>query len=45
MPFKKQVEIVDHGMDESYLAALVDKLTDLYIETNEINVKRLKIRL
>lgn len=35
-----QIEIVDHGMDNSYLEKLMGKLSDLYIESNRIDMSK-----
>lgn len=38
--FVTQIEVLDHGMGEDYLTALMDKLTALYIEASEIDLRR-----
>lgn len=38
-----QISVLPHGMDDSYLQVLMAKLTDLYLESNEIKFKQLKL--
>lgn len=35
-----QIEVQDHGMSDEYLSTLMDKLTALYLEASEIDLKR-----
>lgn len=38
-----QISVLPHGMDDHYLQKLMDKLTDLYLESSEIQFKQLKL--
>jgi hypothetical protein len=35
-----QIEVQEHGMSDEYLTTLMDKLTALYVEGSEIDLKR-----
>lgn len=37
-----QIEVLDHGMEDGSLTAVIDRLTELYLESSEIDAKLLK---